>query len=247
MPTRSATIVHLLSGPRNVSTALMYSFAQRADTAVVDEPLYGHYLKLTHAPQPHWEEMLQLLETDADRVVRDVILAPPPGKAVWFIKNMAHHLLELSLDWLEDPRIVNVLLIRDPLQMLPSLAKQIATPTLRDAAYAEQARCFRELSDRGHPPLVLDSTDLLQAPPGILQALCHRAGLPFDHSMLHWKAGARPEDGPWAKYWYHNVHQSTGFVPFVEKTEPFPSTLQPLLSQCQPLYQFRHQHRIQAA
>ena len=35
----------LWSGPRNVSTALMYSFAQRPDTRVVDEPLYGHYLR----------------------------------------------------------------------------------------------------------------------------------------------------------------------------------------------------------
>ncbi|CAN5550553.1 hypothetical protein BH24ACT18_BH24ACT18_19250 [soil metagenome] len=30
------------SGPRNVSTALMYAFRQRPDTLVVDEPLYGH-------------------------------------------------------------------------------------------------------------------------------------------------------------------------------------------------------------
>ncbi|MBQ36281.1 MAG: sulfotransferase family protein, partial [Gemmatimonadaceae bacterium] len=28
----------LWSGPRNISTALMYCFAQRADTQVVDEP-----------------------------------------------------------------------------------------------------------------------------------------------------------------------------------------------------------------
>ena len=39
----------LWSGPRNVSTALMYSFAQRNDVRVVDEPLYGHYLKVTGA------------------------------------------------------------------------------------------------------------------------------------------------------------------------------------------------------
>ena len=57
-------IINLISGPRNVSTALMYSFAQREDTAVVDEPLYGHYLSLTHAPQPHWEEMIEVLEND---------------------------------------------------------------------------------------------------------------------------------------------------------------------------------------
>src|ERR687883_192922 len=40
------------SGPRNVSTALMYSFRQRPDTLVVDEPLYGHYLRVTSADHP---------------------------------------------------------------------------------------------------------------------------------------------------------------------------------------------------
>jgi len=35
--------INLWSSPRNVSTALMYSFAQRLDTTVVDEPLYAYY------------------------------------------------------------------------------------------------------------------------------------------------------------------------------------------------------------
>ena len=41
-------IINLISGPRNVSTALMYSFAQRNDTNYYDEPFYGYYLT------PHW-------------------------------------------------------------------------------------------------------------------------------------------------------------------------------------------------
>ncbi|RMF66572.1 MAG: sulfotransferase family protein, partial [Calditrichaeota bacterium] len=49
--------LNLLSGPRNVSTALMYSFAQREDTRVVDEPLYGYYLKLSGADHPGREEV----------------------------------------------------------------------------------------------------------------------------------------------------------------------------------------------
>lgn len=245
MSSRPVTILNLLSGPRNVSTALMYSFAQRTDTAVVDEPLYGHYLKLTHAPQPHWEELLEILETEGERVVREVILTPPPSKSVWFVKNMAHHLIDLRQDWLMDPRVVNVFLIRDPAQMLPSLAQQIAEPTLRDAAYAEQARWFRELSVAGREPLVIDSRDLLEDPAGILRELCRQVGLPFEPAMLHWKAGARPEDGPWAKYWYHKVHESTGFVPYAEKQEPFPEALKPLLRECQISYEFLWARRVQ--
>ena len=39
----------LWSGPRNISTALMYSFAQRSDTIVYDEPFYAYYLKNSNA------------------------------------------------------------------------------------------------------------------------------------------------------------------------------------------------------
>ncbi|MDP9438778.1 MAG: sulfotransferase family protein, partial [Actinomycetota bacterium] len=54
------------SGPRNVSTALMYAFRQRPDTLVVDEPLYGHYLKVTQAPHPGDDEVLAAMDTDGD-------------------------------------------------------------------------------------------------------------------------------------------------------------------------------------
>ena len=46
----------LWSCPRNVSTALMYSFAQRRDTKVFDEPLYAHYLSESKANHPGREE-----------------------------------------------------------------------------------------------------------------------------------------------------------------------------------------------
>ncbi|CAF5023950.1 unnamed protein product, partial [Rotaria sp. Silwood1] len=38
-------IIYLISGPRNCSTALMYSFNQHPDTVVIDEPFYGLWLK----------------------------------------------------------------------------------------------------------------------------------------------------------------------------------------------------------
>ncbi|MEP4809754.1 MAG: sulfotransferase family protein, partial [Luteolibacter sp.] len=204
MPT---TIVNLLSGPRNVSTALMYAFAQRGDTAVVDEPLYGHYLALTAAPQPGLADLLEVLETDGAKTIRETILSPPPGREVYFVKNMAHHLIGLDDSWLEDPRIKNVFLIRDPEQMLPSLVNQIAEPTARDAAYAAQATWFNRLHDKGLDPVVLDSKELLTDPPTALASLCASIGLDFDPAMLSWQPGPRPEDGAWAPHWYHNVHQ----------------------------------------
>eukprot|EP00960_Hanusia_phi_P077916 768755-Hanusia_phi.AAC.5 len=52
--------INLWSSPRCASTSLMYSFAQRSDTKVVDEPLYAHYLKNIRptAYRPYREEVL---------------------------------------------------------------------------------------------------------------------------------------------------------------------------------------------
>ncbi|MGK7368639.1 MAG: hypothetical protein ACNS64_00385, partial [Candidatus Halalkalibacterium sp. M3_1C_030] len=51
--------INLCSGPRNISTALMYSFAQRSDTKVIDEPFYAYYLRKTGKKHPGREEVLK--------------------------------------------------------------------------------------------------------------------------------------------------------------------------------------------
>ncbi|MGB1309272.1 MAG: sulfotransferase family protein, partial [Oceanihabitans sp.] len=66
--------------------------------------------------------------------------------------------------------------------------------------------------------------------------LCNLIGIPFNTKMLHWKAGARQEDGVWAKYWYANIHKSKGFLEYKPKTQPFPEHLKPLLQECMPHY-----------
>lgn len=226
--------MNLWSGPRNVSTALMYSFAQRSDTVVVDEPLYGHYLRVDDAIHPGMEEVMAAMDCDGERVVRELVLGPC-AKPVLFMKQMAHHLVELDRAFLADT--VNVLLIRDPVQMLPSLAQNLPLPNLRDTGLAIQTTLYQQLLDLGQDPPILDSKQLLLDPPGVLGQLCTQIGIPFDEQMLQWQAGARPEDGIWAKYWYKSVHQSTGFDPYRAKAEPFPPRLLPLLAQCRPHYE----------
>jgi hypothetical protein len=226
--------VQLWSGPRNVSTALMYSFAQRADTRVVDEPLYAHYLRVSGARHPRREEVLASQEQDGDKVVRDVILGAC-DRPVLFFKQMAHHLVELDRGFLRET--ANVLLVRDPVEMLPSLVNQIPEPTLRDAAYATQTELYGELARLGQDPPVLDAKELLLDPRGVLTELCARLGIAFDPAMLRWKAGARPEDGVWAPHWYEGVHRSTGFQPFKAKEAPFPKRLEALLRECKPHFE----------
>ena len=48
----------------------MYAFAQRADTRVVDEPLYAHYLSVTGAEHPGREAVLAAQSASAEEVVR---------------------------------------------------------------------------------------------------------------------------------------------------------------------------------
>jgi hypothetical protein len=226
-------LLHLWSGPRNVSTALMYAFAQRLDTRVVDEPLYAHYLRVSGADHPGRDEVLAAQAADGARVVRDLILGPRDRPVVFF-KQMAHHLVDLDRAFLRRGR--NVLLTRDPLDMLPSLSIQLPHAALRDTGYSSQAALLDELTAAGQDVPVLESRELLLDPPGVLAQLCARLGLAFDPAMLRWSAGPRPEDGVWARHWYQAVHQSTGFEPYRPKAAPFPERLRPLLDECRPHY-----------
>lgn len=234
----------LWSGPRNVSTALLYSFAQRGDTRAVDEPLYAHYLRLSRAPHPGRDEVLAAMDDDGERVVREVILGASESP-VLFIKNMAHHLLGLDRRFLS--RTVNVLLTRDPEQMLRSLVNQVPRPKLLDTSLGIEAELLDELRARGQDPPVLDARELQNDPESVLRQLCGRIGIAFDPAMLGWPAGPKKVDGVWAPYWYENVRRSTGFLPYKEKTEPFPERLKPLLAECRPHYEKLRAAAIRAA
>ncbi|MFN2201144.1 MAG: sulfotransferase family protein [Caldilineaceae bacterium] len=237
------TRINMWSGPRNVSTALMYSFARRDDTRVLDEPLYGHYLRVSDAVHPGAEEVMAAMDTDGERVIRNVILGPC-DRAVLFMKQMAHHLVDISVGFLA--QTTNVLLIRDPEQMLPSLAQTLDSPTLRDTGLALQTELFGHLRQIGQEPPILDAKELLSDPRSVLSQLCVRMGILFQDSMLSWPAGPIPEDGVWAKHWYDSVHTTTGFLPYREKTAPFPAELRPLLEECRPHYELLSRRAIRA-
>lgn len=229
----------LWSGPRNVSTALMYAFAQRSDTEVIDEPLYAHYLYTKYGAQafksthPGTAEVLASMSTDGEQVIEQVILGSCE-KPVLFMKQMAHHLLNIDLSFLQ--HTYNVLLIRDPREMLPSLAKVIGTPTLADTGLKTQYDLLNDLRATGQILPILDARLLLENPSNVLSQLCERLELQFECSMLSWEIGGNPADGVWAPYWYQNVHRSTGFAPYRPKSEPFPTELEAVLAVCVEYY-----------
>ena len=225
-------IIHLWSSPRNVSTAFMYSFAQRTDTRVIDEPLYAHYLSKSQVQHPGQDEILASQEQDGDQVIKEIMSIN--SAEVVFCKQMTHHLIQMDRSFLSNS--LNLLFIRDPKAIINSYNKVIPNPTMEDIGIKMQAELLQELIEKKAPYWVIDSADLLKNTPTLLSKLCNKLDIPFDQNMLSWKAGPRKEDGIWAKYWYKTVHNSTEFDAYKPKTDVFPEQLVPLLKECQPHY-----------
>jgi hypothetical protein len=234
------------SGPRNISTALMRSFENRADTAVVDEPLYAHYLATTGLDHPGRDEIVRQGETDWRRVVQTLLGPVPNDAAVFYQKHMAHHLLPIiERDWIAE--LTNVVLIRDPSEVVASYLKGRATVTATDIGLPQQVQLYDELTDAGRPPLVVDSADLLREPEGFLRALCDGLDVDFSDRMLHWPPGPRDSDGVWAPHWYAAVWRSTGFEPYRPREVDLDPTAQAVADECRPLYDYLHQSRLPVA
>ena len=236
--------VCLWSGPRNVSTALMYSFAERPDTRVVDEPLYGHFLLTTGADHPGREEIMKVINCNGPQVMHDLLAGSVDVPDVLFMKQMAHHLVNIDDEFLQQTR--NIFLIRDPREMLPSLTIQLPHANLEDTGLQMQWQLFSRLENEGQSPAIIDSRQLLLDPAGVLRQLCDNLEIEYTSKMLSWPAGPRAEDGAWAPYWYHAVHQSTGFSQYVAKKE-FPPHLEPLLAKCSPWYDLLYARAIRAS
>jgi hypothetical protein len=232
------------SGPRNISTALLRSFGNRPDTFVTDEPLYAPYLLATGRVHPGADEVVAAHESDWRKVVSWLTGPVPGGRAVWYQKHMAHHLLpDMDREWIHG--LHNAFLIRDPRAMLISLAKNIPDATLADTGLPQQVELFEEIRRRtGRVPPVLDARDVLADPRGQLEPLCRALGLGFTDAMLSWPPGRRDTDGVWARYWYEAVERSTGFLPFRERDEVLAPNLEPLLAECRPFYEALHAHRL---
>lgn len=225
-------IINLISGPRNISTALMYSFGQRSDTTVYDEPFYAIYLKQTGLPHPGRDEVLQD-QSDREDEVRSMIAAS--STPVVFIKNMAHHMEILREPVIPDS--INLFLIRNPRQIIASYAQVIESPVMRDIGIEYQYQLFQKLKAEKKKTILIDSGLVLENPKAVLTKVCEECGIDFQPSMLQWKSGPKEYDGVWAKHWYNNVHNSTGFEKQKTSERPLPDTLKPLYVQANSYYE----------
>lgn len=236
--------IAMWSGPRNVSTAMMRSWGNRADCAVWDEPLYAHYLTQYRPDHPGIPEIVAAHETDWRRVVETILGPVPGGKAIHYQKHMAHHMLpHIDDGWLAG--VSNAFLIRDPAEVLISMSKVMETVALQDTGFVDQYRLFERVRElTGETPPVIDARDVGTNAEGVLRALCAALKVPFYPAMLSWPPGPRGSDGVWAKYWYGNVNRSTGFQSWKPRSEPLPDQLKPLLADLTGIYEAMRLHRL---
>lgn len=236
--------IAMWSGPRTLSTALLRSFANRADTVGVDEPFYAAYLASSGVQHPGRDEVIASQPTDPVEVVEGLFQPLPAGRRVHYQKQMAHHLTErVPREWLD--RVRSVFLLRDPARVIASYTRIVPDAEPEDLGAPQMAELFaRERELRGEIPPVIDSDDVLADPRGVLTKLCERLGLSFDEAMLAWPPGPRPFDGVWARYWYANVERSTGFGP--RRTDPvdLPERFEDLRERCESLLGPLAEHRI---
>jgi hypothetical protein len=243
-----STIVRIAawSGPRNISTAMMRSFENRPDTAVIDEPFYAAWLAWSGADHPLRAEVLASQPTDWRRVVHTLLGAIPGDRAIFYQKHMTHHVTpDMDLSWMAGCR--NVFLIRAPEDVVASYWTRRPEVVLDDIGVVQQAELFDREADRlGAPPPVVDAADILADPKGVLSALCAAVDIDFDPAMLSWPSGPRDTDGVWASAWYEAVWRSTGFGRPREKTpvESLGSHLRLLAEAARPSYERLAAHRL---
>lgn len=226
--------IAMWSGPRNLSTAMMYAFGNRPDFTVWDEPFYAAYLNATGVDHPMRDEVLARDETDANKVSQ--VITQKTGNV--FLKLMSFHMCKgFPFEWAD--HCVHAHLIRHPARVVASYIAKRQKPTLRDIGFEHQVELFERF-----PGPVVDSADVRENPEMTLNSLCSALGIAFDPAMLSWPKGPKPFDGIWAPHWYNAVHQSTGFAGAEGPLPMLDGEAGELVSRALPFYEKLRAHAI---
>jgi hypothetical protein len=239
----AAVSVGMWSGPRNISTAMMRAFENRPDTVVVDEPLYAAYLARTGIDHPAREQVIASQPTEIPVAVDGLFAPLPAGRTVHYAKHMAHHVSrDMDLGW--TLRFKNVLLIRDPAEVVASYVRAREACEPDDIGLPQQGWLLELWDEHRLEVPILDARDFLGAPEAHLRWLCGWLGIPFTPRMLSWPPGPRESDGVWAPHWYAAVWSSTGF----ESRPPRAVTLsdhdRDVAEACRPVYEQLYARRV---
>ena len=229
-------IISMWSGPRNLSTAIMRSFANRSDViSVLDEPFYGAYLKKTNKNHPMMDKIIATMDTSYESIEQKCSVEEITGYS--YHKHMSQHIFNYdSIDWVADS--INCFLLRDPDLVVSSFLTKWPDGEIEDFGFIQQHKIFNIISDKtGIACPVIDSSSVLKDPESVLKKLCLKIDIPWDSKMLKWSSGIKDYDGIWAKHWYPSVMTSTGFVSEgFSKKKPLSNKAKALSDQLRPYY-----------
>ncbi|MFK8033071.1 MAG: hypothetical protein AB8B94_02920 [Hyphomicrobiales bacterium] len=239
-------IIAMWSGPRNLSTAMMRSFENRADTVVWDEPFYAAYLKETGLPHPMAAEVMAAGDQNWKSVANSC-QRPSQDVSIFYQKHMTHHMLPgIDRNWIAN--ISNAFLIREPARVVASYGQKHADISLSDIGFTQQADIFDLICEQtGKAPPVIDATDVRNNPKGTLSALCEALDIPFKETMLSWPEGERATDGVWAAHWYDSVVKSNEFAPPDTKVPVLNDAQKKIVEDAQSIYEHMKRHVLIAA
>ncbi len=236
------TNIAMWSGPRNISTAMMYAFGNRADCVAWDEPFYGFSLQQRGNDHPMRDDIIAATECDWDKLVETCTL--PAAKPIFYQKHMTHH-MEPGFDRRFILKLSNAFLIRSPEQVLASYTQKWSEASLQAIGFVEQAEIFDQVANHlGHAPPVIEADQVLANPRETLTKLCAACGISFDEAMLHWPKGPKSFDGVWAPHWYNAVWQSESFAPPQSKNIVLHKELRAIADQARPYYEKLKTHRL---
>jgi hypothetical protein len=236
--------IAMWSGPRNLSTALMYSFAARPDCAATDEPFYAAYLQATGIDHPMLDEVIASQPTDPAKVAAFCTGPNPDGKPLWYQKHMTLHMIP-AFDRGFLKHLTSAFLIRHPARVIASYTRKRESPTLADIGYVQQAQLYDQVADlTGTAPPVISAEAIRANPREALTKLCAALQIPFIEAMLSWPPGPKPQDGTWAPHWYNAVHKSTGFEDPEGPLPDLPPEAQRLADQALPYFERLSTHAL---
>ena len=228
-------VIHGISGPRNISTALMYSFAQRPGCAVIDGPFYGPYLQRTGLEHLGRDQILAQIPNSVEASVQRIQNHCEQGYTELYSKNMAHHMVEMPWDWAYDA--AHIFWIRHPRKVIRSFAKVWPHVGLADIGIEEQVEQWKLLSDFPGPRIIVDSDEMLANPTLAFSNICAALELPHIGAMFQWEKGPKGYDGPWSPHWYAKVHDSSGFGPPNDLGDPLQEQYADLEEEALPFFE----------
>ncbi len=235
--------IAMWSGPRNLSTALMRSFASRSDCEVLDEPFYACYLDATGYNHPMRANIIRTQETDFD-IIMSKLCAGKIHHKIQYQKHMAHHMLDhWDRSFIE--KLTNVFLIRSPKKVVRSLGLKLNTFDPKQTGFIQQFELFQLVAEKsGSIPAVISADDINRSPEKALRAICAAIGIEFIDSMLKWTLGPHTYDGIWGKHWYKKVNASTSFVSDREENLELSREERNMVKVLKPFFEELEKHKL---